>query len=251
MQSRLVVSAALCSGCVLLSVASSERLEKISAYAWGAGQLGQLGIGSQRDVYTPALVSFFRDRNLNPVQCKAFADRSGFLTDDGQLFLTGTGFTSDEMYRATPHKINFPGNVKVKEFAMGSNHAAAISTQGRIYVWGNGYSGQLGLSELPKGKSLSDPEELNFGSGKFTKIACGNQISAAVDSQGIVWTFGKGRDGALAHDSTANQREPRAVAFFRDSGIKIDDVKCGLDFIIYKTSDGVLYSSGSIVFGQL
>jgi alpha-tubulin suppressor-like RCC1 family protein len=66
---------------------------------------------------------------------------------------------------------------------------ATVDANGRVYMWGRGDYGQLGLG--PKLLSVNEPTLLDYLSDvEIIDIACGTQHSAAVDREGRLYTWG-------------------------------------------------------------
>ena len=79
---------------------------------------------------------------------------------------------------------------KVIEFAGGMNHSMAVTSTGRLFAWGSAESGKLGLGgdtddTVLKPKLVSKLEGVDIVS-----VACGDKHSAAVDSDGNLYTWG-------------------------------------------------------------
>jgi len=87
----------------------------------------------------------------------------------------------------------------------GGSHTAALSDEGRVYMWGRCDSGQLGIGE--KWLQESDDEGLlgvsqphlvdGFDGEKVVQVACGAFHSAAVTEKGNVYMWGIGHSSDL------------------------------------------------------
>ena len=80
----------------------------------------------------------------------------------------------------------------------GEDHSAIVTGDGRLYTWGNGISGELGLGELANRRK---PHVWNFYDSIFTKhtkvidVSCGEDHTAIVLESGLLLTVGCGDNG--------------------------------------------------------
>jgi len=97
---------------------------------------------------------------------------------------------------------------KVVSVAAGRVHSVVVTTEGDLWVWGNGYMGQLGLGDR---NNQINPTmigtDTGFGESDILSASCGTFHTMVVTKDGSLWTFGKGEGGALSH----NDRETRLV----------------------------------------
>ena len=96
------------------------------------------------------------------------------------------------------------------------------------FVWGKGSDGVLGLGDR---KDQRDPEIVEFENHDLSIVsfAAGPSHSAAVDSDGKLWTFGKneyGKLGAKIDKSTTHVIEPVRVVVGNDQE-RVVAVDCG------------------------
>lgn len=106
----------------------------------------------------------------------------------------------------------------------GGTHTAALTNLGRVYVWGRGDSGQLGIGSAWLKDTddngllgVSRPHLVEgFNGEKVVQVACGAFHSAAVTEQGHVYIWGKEDYGMLGVGQTSDQQTPKRVEFFDD-----------------------------------
>ena len=93
-----------------------------------------------------------------------------------------------------PTITKLPGNVGGVQISSGDYHLAAIGDDERVYTWGDGNLGQLGRGEFDFCPTPKPVEGL-LASEKVRQVVCGPAYTAAVTSNGFVYTFGYGAAG--------------------------------------------------------
>ena len=121
--------------------------------------------------------------------CQVFACGSG---DHGQL-----GAGTREHQRTPAPVAGLEGLRDVVMVAAVSEHSAAITSAGRLLLWGGNYSGQLGQGDredrlVPV--TLGPPQ---FGGAPVAMVACGAFHTLVVTRAGLLFAFGNGGDGQL------------------------------------------------------
>ena len=84
---------------------------------------------------------------------------------------------------------------------------------GQVMTWGTGKYGELGLGKHIQ-CSVIPRVVPSFRSVQITQIASGNQHCLAIDSEGRLYSWGRGSSGQLGHDNGNNYFEPTLIAFF-------------------------------------
>ncbi|EQC36619.1 hypothetical protein SDRG_06059 [Saprolegnia diclina VS20] len=147
-------------------------------------------------------------------------------------------------------------NINVTKLALGQDHSAAVDDNGRVYMWGRGEKGQLGLGES---KLQADAPTLleTLEDVKIVDISCGVTHTAAVDAEGRVFTWGFGgsamSDNALGlgPSSGKNQMVPALVETFIEDGCPIASIDCGDAHTVALSVDGEVWSWGRGDNGRL
>ena len=88
----------------------------------------------------------------------------------------------------------------------------SLPSKKQLFLWGGNYLGELGLGHEAVGKMTTDPTELIVPDGStWAQIACGNYYTAAVSSNGDLFTWGYGWYGQLGHGNKTDRHAPTKV----------------------------------------
>lgn len=80
-----------------------------------------------------------------------------------------------------------------------------------MFSWGEGADGNLGHGST---QSLEKPRMIEaLKSKKIRDIACGSSHSAAITSNGELYTWGLGEYGRLGHGDFVTQLKPKLVSY--------------------------------------
>ena len=111
---------------------------------WGNGTSGQLGLGDLRNVEKPQLLEFFRDIDVESVQCDAA--QSAVITKTGKLYVWGWRGNMEPI--TSPQLVTHLESHRVSKVCLGAYHIIAIvekpGFESLVYTWGNNDKGQLG-----------------------------------------------------------------------------------------------------------
>ena len=117
------------------------------------------------------------------------------LCDQGQL---GLSEKNDDGIRQS-RRIDMLRGAKlaIETISCGVQHAAAVTIEGRLMIWGNGQDGQLGNGQAMK--SSWRPYQLGgvMKERRVFSVACGETHTLAVVSGGQVYAWGSGEQGVL------------------------------------------------------
>jgi alpha-tubulin suppressor-like RCC1 family protein len=141
------------------------------------------------------------------------------ISKEGKVFMWGDnsfgalGIDEDKLFKVEPVEItksfNLTNDDKIIEISLGMCHSASLSTNGRVFVWGRNkvyekinnaeFGGMLGDNsiidrfapvEITSNFKLNDNE-------RIVNISLGGYHSAALSSQGRVFTWGSNEWGQL------------------------------------------------------
>jgi hypothetical protein len=210
-------------------------------YAWGAGPLGELGLGPRDvDMETPGQV-----RCAAKVTSLSCGDSHSCVVDSfGNAYAWGQNF-SRQLGLYTKNKSDMPANCVIEELVMtprvlpfsvkhsvakvacGAEFSMAVTKSGVLYTWGAGECGQLGtgrckMKEVPsecvvmvKGKGNDGNGNDGNGNGstkaKIKDIACGYGHSGALTEDGDVVMWGLNKHGQLGTCDNLTVHEPLSL----------------------------------------
>ena len=166
-------------------------------WGWGLNNAA-LGNNNTTSSSTP-VTTFSGGTNWKSVVCnRTFGTSNGHvvaLKTDGTLWVWGSSVsgTNDTNTRTTP-VTTFAGGNNWKSITTGYNHSAAIKTDGTLWVWGTNNNGQLGINNTI---GRSTPVTTFAGGTNWKSVACGYNSTAAIKTDGTLWTWGLNSYGFL------------------------------------------------------
>lgn len=233
-------------------------------FTWGEANGGVLGQKFNNDVKHPELVDSLSGVQVKSITCSEY--QTCAVTHGGQIYTwglnnCGTVLLGEERKRNQwlPYKLSGTLDaVSVLSVACGEWHTAVVSTSGKLFTYGDGTFGVLGHGNC---QSFSQPKEVESLKGLRVKsVACGSWHTAAIVDivvgsskfnfeGGKLFTWGDGDKGKLGHDGKEKKLLPTCVAELVD--LDFVQVGCGRMLTVALTNEGVVYTMGSAVHGQL
>jgi alpha-tubulin suppressor-like RCC1 family protein len=182
-------------------------------WSWGIGTNGVLGDGTTVGKCSPVQIgslTTWSKVSAGNYFCLAIKT-DGTLWAWGKNSLYGNLGVGNQTDYSSPVQVG--SLTDWSEVNCGSAFSAAIKTDGTLWMWGNGTSGQLGngtttevnTSPIQVG-SLTNWSKLCIGG------AGGNpQNSAAIKTDGTLWEWGRNDQGQLGQGDTTNTSSPVQV----------------------------------------
>ncbi|KAK4429184.1 RCC1 domain-containing protein RUG3, mitochondrial [Sesamum alatum] len=152
------VVAASCGGFFTMALTEEGQL-----WNWGANSNYELGRGDKIGGWKPQPVPSLKDVRI--VQIASGGYHSLALTDKGEVLSWGHGGQgqlghSSLHSRKIPEPVEALANERVTYIACGGSSSAAITDNGKLYMWGNAADSQLGVPGLQDVQS--SPIEVKF-----------------------------------------------------------------------------------------
>ncbi|EJT97405.1 RCC1/BLIP-II [Dacryopinax primogenitus] len=210
----------------------------------------------------PMLVQSLVDEGFRAVTVAAGDSISVALDVDGQLRCWGSFRSSDGLLgfdgrlgsaqqQFTPAPIEDFRKEKFISLACGTDHVLALTTDGRVWVWGNGQQAQLGRKIIERRKTNAlRPEKLALK--KVVAVGSGSYHSFAIDVKGRVFAWGLNsmkQTGVAAEDGGSEDiitapTEVRALHPDQLNGEKVIQISGGEHHTLFLVSDGRVYACG-------
>ncbi|KAF5747997.1 putative Ran GTPase binding protein [Tripterygium wilfordii] len=150
-------------------------------FTWGDGDRGRLGHSDCGRKLLPTCVAQLVDCGFVQVSCGRMLTAA--LTNTGKVYTMGSavhGQLGNPLAKDKSIAV-VEGNLKhefVKEISLGSYHVAVLTAGGRVYTWGKGSHGQLGLGDIGDRNSPTFVDAL--ADRQVESIACGSNLTAAI-----------------------------------------------------------------------
>jgi alpha-tubulin suppressor-like RCC1 family protein len=214
-------------------------------WTWGRNNYGQLGDNYVTDKSSPVQTITF-GTNWKQVSC-AYTHTVAIKTD-GTLWTWGRnnyGQLGDNSIigKSSPvQTITFGNNWK--QVSCAYTHTAAIKTDGTLWTWGRNNYGQLGNNTA--NNTSSPVQTIAFGTN-WKQVSAGNYHTAAIKTDGTLWTWGRNINGQLGDNTIVDKSSPVQTITF---GTIWKQVSCGYHTVAVKT-DGSLWTWGRNINGQL
>ncbi|GIG24928.1 putative Ig domain-containing protein [Cellulomonas denverensis] len=143
--------------------------------------------------------------------------------------------------------------VRFTQVATGDAHTLAVMTDGTVYAWGTGDSGQLGLGDMTQALEPTAIDREAFGGEDVVQVVAGSAHSVALTSGGAVYTWGANARGQLGLGSgVTGSAEPVLLASLAALvGSTVTQVDAGADFAVVLTGAGAVYAWGWGSLGQI
>jgi alpha-tubulin suppressor-like RCC1 family protein len=162
--------------------------------------------------------------------------------DFGQLAINISGGTTNN--RSTP-VTTFAGGNNWSKISGGADHYAGIKSDGTLWTWGYGSFGRLGNNSTT---DRSTPVTTFTGGTNWKQVHCGGNYTAAIKTDGTLWTWGRNSYGALGINNTTNRSTP--VTTFA-GGTNWKQVTGGNFYTAAVKTDGTLWLWGDNFRTQL
>ncbi|MFG2112084.1 Ig-like domain repeat protein [Streptomyces sp. NPDC048718] len=159
----------------------------------------------------------------------------------------GDGTTTQ---RDTPVDVSLPAGVELTAVAAGAYHSLGLTSDGRVFGWGNNELGNLGDGTTTRRPT---PVETHLPAGtRVTGIAAGGGHSLALTSDGRVLAWGANDEGQLGDGTTSiDEPHPTPAEVHLPAGAHAVAIASGWLHSLALTSDGRILAWGYNGYGQL
>ena len=219
-----------------------------NVWAWGYNNQGQTGVDPSTASYVPTPTKV---QISNIMEIAAGDKHSVALDSGGNLWVWGGNTWGEGCLNSSVTMSNLPqstGYNNISHVTAGMNHTLYIDIYGNIWSCGRNDHGQLGIGNT---NSVFGPQQITTFPATETSapvvVAAGGYHSAALFSDGTVWTWGMGSSGQLGNGATNDSSVPVMV-----SGIpSAQSVSLGLYHTFALMPGGSVYAWGANNYSQL
>lgn len=184
----------------------------LGAYCWGNASSGRLGEGSpsgsadEPQEVEGALSNWSTDEISAGVAHTCAVASSGntqraYCWGRGSAGRLGVENTDDWTF---PERVEGGGDYV--DVDAGDEHSCGLHADGEVFCWGEGIRGQLGTgdtgqTDVPAG--IASPEDVEFDA-----VATGDEHSCAIDTDGVMYCWGRADDGRLGTPGGTDNERP-------------------------------------------
>jgi alpha-tubulin suppressor-like RCC1 family protein len=217
-----------------------------SLFACGYNYYGTLGDNTSSNRSSLVQIT---GGGVNWSQVSVIGYNSAAIKTDGTLWTWGINNsgqlgTNNTTNRSSP-VTTAGGGTNWKQVYAGNNNAAAIKTDGTLWIWGLNSSGQLGTNNST---NRSSPVTTVAGGTNWKQVACGQSFTSAIKTDGTLWTWGNNASGVLGDNTTSTRSSPVTTVA---GGTNWKQVACSIGSIAAIKTDGTLWTCGYNLYGQL
>jgi len=212
-------------------------------WTWGYGSSGRLGNASVANRSTP-VTTFAGGTNWKQVDA-SISNHTAAIKTDGTLWTwgfantgkLGNGATATSIQISTPIT-TFAGGTNWKQVSCGNNNVAGVKTDGTLWIGGSNGTMELGINATG---NRSTPVTTFAGGTNWKQVSCGRFFTAAIKTDGTLWTWGGGSNGKLGNGATTNASTP--ITTFA-GGTNWKQVSARMSHTAAIKTDGTLWTWG-------
>ena len=232
-------------------------------FAWGFNTNGELGIGSTSSANTPALVTFNSLNQGETISNLYVGEFHNFaLTSSKRVWSWGSNNSnqinnSSSVRLTSPTIVSFSGLIQgetISTLILGSQHSLAMTSNARVYAWGDNEFGQLGNGSTQR---LTSPTLItipNLAQGESVlSIHAGFKHTFALTSNNHIYAWGLNTQGQLGDNSLISKLFPRVItiSILQDSVYKLQTNSSINPTHFFTTIQGNAYGWGQNNNGKL
>jgi len=170
-------------------------------YSWGSGVAGRLGHGSEEHLYFPKAISIIPS-SVQFIKIAAGDSHSAAISKTLEAYTWGDGAygklghgTLNNEYR--PKHVEELKLMKVIDVSCGVYHTLVLTQGKKVYSFGGGAGGKLGLDILLENDVLIPNRIMSLDDSHIVEVAAGPYHSLALSEDGKVYAWGSNREGRL------------------------------------------------------
>lgn len=222
--------------------------------SWGWNQNYQLGQEDNEPRSVPQVVQALEEKRITMLACGSRFTLA--LTEHGNVYSWGRGVDGqlgNEHLEVgiAPKLVQELAEIKITMIATRGSHAMALSADGMVFTWGRGDDGQLGLGNRKSADKPHAVASLTERKVVVREVACGRVHSVAVSSDGDVYSWGCGEEGATGLGAASLDSVVAVLPTLVNGVERVKSVACGSRHTLALTEEHTLYAWGWGTYGQL
>jgi len=219
-------------------------------WVWGSGSSGRHGNGTTTGNISTPITTFAGGTDWrqvsNNIGTVAAIKTNGTLWIWGSTGSGGLGDARTAGGGSTP-VTTFAGGINWRQVSVGRSFCGAVKTDGTLWMWGTNINNQLGINIAASNRST--PVTTFAGGTDWKQVSCGDSHTAAVKTDGTLWTWGiNSALGALGNATTVTSSTP--ITTFA-GGTNWKQVSAGYRGSAAVKTDGTLWVWGNSILGLL
>lgn len=218
----------------------------------GDNEYGQLGNGTFDNVDTPICISDIEGHPLNNIKIRSVSISYGHVLaiDENYNIWAWGDNTYGQLGNDNDIESNLPicitegKNLRFNSVSAGTGHSVAIDSSGNVWAWGKNDYGQVGNNSqetvyIPV--CINTLEDNPLSGITISKIVAGRYITAAIDSDGNLWTWGRYTGSDSWGGTNTPQPTPECINNVSEQNIVFSDLVTKSDILILKDNTNNLY----------
>jgi alpha-tubulin suppressor-like RCC1 family protein len=200
--------------------------------------------GQRSDVATATSLTFRQVSGGLDHTCGVATDNRAYCWGDG--FYGQTGDATAPWEDLTPGAVH--GGLSFRHVSSGQFHTCGVTTEERVYCWGNNGYAQPGSGALGDGTTETRLTPVPVASTRqFRQVTAAGQHTCAITLTGVAFCWGYNAYGQLGDGTTTDRLRPVRVA----GGLFWRQLSAGLQHTCGITVDNRTFCWGSNWVGQL
>jgi len=220
-------------------------------WSWGGNATGALGIGNTVNSCSPVR-EMCSASDWCSVSSGGGSEFKLALKTDGSLWSWGCNACGqlgigNVLNRCSPVREICSASNWCQAVAGGNRQAFGIKTDGSLWAWGYNQCGSLGLGNY---STRCSPGREFCSANNWCFVASGLRTTAAIKTDGTLWTWGYGRYGILQNGSTSFTSRSNAIQT-NDAGNTWAKVQVGMCHMAALKTTGTIHTWGRGAAGEL
>lgn len=236
-------------------------------FAWGKNDSGSVGDGSSSHRYSPVAVNTsgaLSGKTVTSIASSNWAAHALAVTSDGKAYGWGENIAGQlgsgtvTPSEANPVAVTMTGVLSGKTIiaaAAGMNHSLVLTADGLLFGFGANPYGELGNNSTSATEASPVAVDMTgvLAGKTIVQISAGQHFSVAVDSNGVVYSWGANTSGQLG-DNTSSTESHVPVAVDMSGALTgkiVTQVSAGQTHVLALTSDGLVFGWGDNNRGKI